>query len=154
MKKIIICSILIALFISCKKYEEGPLISFRSAKHRISKNWRVESFTANGADSMSYLQRYHLNGLWHFAPYDTYADPSLTIYKDSLTSGGMWSVSGNQLGIFLSYVNCKSAPCTNTNTISDWPFMGGWEIVKLKEKEMKLKNVQNSIEYKIEFKPY
>jgi hypothetical protein len=157
MKKIIIYSILITLFISCKRYEEGPLISFRSANHRIAGNWRVESFTANGIDSMAYLQRYHLDGLWHFAPYDTYSDPDLKVLKDSLQSYGTWSTSSldnhNSLAIFLFYVNRIPSSSTSTDTIADWPFRDSWEILRLKENDMKLTNVQNTIEYKIHFKP-
>jgi hypothetical protein len=49
----IVC--ILNLFYSCKKYENGPLISFRSANKKIcnnsSKEWQLESFSFGGGDS-------------------------------------------------------------------------------------------------------
>ena len=35
---------------SCRKYEEGPNISFRSKKARITNNWKYESAQVNGVE--------------------------------------------------------------------------------------------------------
>ena len=50
--------ILICFFItsSCKKkFEEGPLISFRSAKKRIAGDWSFEKYFENGEDKSTLL---------------------------------------------------------------------------------------------------
>jgi hypothetical protein len=35
---------------SCKKYEEGPYLSFKSREERISNTWRVDKFYKNDED--------------------------------------------------------------------------------------------------------
>jgi hypothetical protein len=42
------------LFHSCKKYEDGPGISFRSAEARVEADWRVKEYTVNGEDQFNY----------------------------------------------------------------------------------------------------
>ena len=40
------------LFItSCKKYEEGPLLSFRTVNGRLEGTWEIEKYLVNGIDS-------------------------------------------------------------------------------------------------------
>lgn len=35
---------------SCKKYEEGPGLSFRSKKQRIANTWKYENYILNGVE--------------------------------------------------------------------------------------------------------
>jgi hypothetical protein len=42
-------------FSSCKKYPEGPCISFRSAKDRVYSFKYMKSYTVDGVDSIGYL---------------------------------------------------------------------------------------------------
>lgn len=51
-KYLVFISILSFLFISqsCKKYEEGPLISFKSAEKRIVGNYIVDKYLINGKE--------------------------------------------------------------------------------------------------------
>ena len=56
-KRVFIAIVLAVIFIvSCKKYPDGPLISFRSKEYRITWQWSVVYFSINGYDSTSYLQ--------------------------------------------------------------------------------------------------
>ena len=43
------CSI--CIFSGCKKYKDGPLISFRSKTERISNTWKFQKYIVNGIDS-------------------------------------------------------------------------------------------------------
>jgi hypothetical protein len=45
-----------SLTVTCKKYEDGPLFSFRSAKSRLIGKWKVEEFLVDGVDS---IQQYN-----------------------------------------------------------------------------------------------
>lgn len=36
--------IIIIIFIGCSKYEDGPVISFRSKKNRLCKKWKLNEF--------------------------------------------------------------------------------------------------------------
>lgn len=52
MKKVIASSIFITLFLflnSCKKYDDGPIISFRSAESRLCRKWTLKDATLNGS---------------------------------------------------------------------------------------------------------
>jgi hypothetical protein len=40
-------------FFACKKYEEGPHLSFRTARHRLVNNWEVSQLLVNNNDSTS-----------------------------------------------------------------------------------------------------
>ncbi len=51
---IFIFLIFIIVLSGCRKYKEGPLISFRSPEKRISGTWQITEFTGNGVDSLQY----------------------------------------------------------------------------------------------------
>jgi hypothetical protein len=58
-KTLLIITILVfttAIFIGCKKYEDGPkFITFRSVKSRLTHGeWKLEKLTVNGIDSTAY----------------------------------------------------------------------------------------------------
>ena len=56
MKRIIFMLIGITTIItSCKKYEEGPCISFRSPLKRIYGYYNLSSYTINGVDSLTFF---------------------------------------------------------------------------------------------------
>lgn len=42
-------------FSGCKKYEEGPLLSFRSPENRIEGRWDIDKLLINEADSTGIL---------------------------------------------------------------------------------------------------
>ncbi|OFX37268.1 MAG: hypothetical protein A2X08_10950 [Bacteroidetes bacterium GWA2_32_17] len=42
------------LSFACKKYPNGPLISFRSVENRIKGSWKIIEFTSDGIDSLQY----------------------------------------------------------------------------------------------------
>jgi hypothetical protein len=61
MKKLITFSItmFMALAISsCKKYEDGPLLSLRSRAARLANAWKVETVLKNGTDVTSSYDNY------------------------------------------------------------------------------------------------
>jgi hypothetical protein len=43
---------------SCKKYDDGPAISFVSRTERVSNTWRVDNYKVNGDDFTSLLSGY------------------------------------------------------------------------------------------------
>lgn len=43
---------------SCKKYEEGPLISLRSRSERVANTWKVDNYKKNGNDLTSLMSGY------------------------------------------------------------------------------------------------
>ena len=62
-KKISILAILcIALLMptiqSCKKYPDGPLISFHSRTERVANTWKIDNYQKNGNDYTSLMAGY------------------------------------------------------------------------------------------------
>ena len=54
MKKLILIFIVLAAITEgCKKYEDGPLISFRSVRNRLYGDYTLTKYTVNGVDSLS-----------------------------------------------------------------------------------------------------
>lgn len=45
----------LVFLVSCQKYDEGPLISLRSASQRLCNTRIVVSYTVDGVDSLGYL---------------------------------------------------------------------------------------------------
>jgi hypothetical protein len=43
---------------SCKKYDDGPMISFRSRAERVANNWKVDSYNVNDNNQTSLLADY------------------------------------------------------------------------------------------------
>lgn len=146
--------ILLFFAIGCKKYEEGPLISFRTKQHRLEGKWQLE-----------------VNGTWYIrrdmvtCKNGGFVDPADDKYKkDSET----WEFTEDKLNIstvwtylyvdeFRTRDECKlfylpEFQQTN-NSSATWEFddkkenviitnssgAKSYEIIELREKEMKLK---------------
>ncbi len=54
-KRLILALLIVitAITVGCKKYPDGPLISFRTAKHRLLGTYNLTKYTVNGVDSLS-----------------------------------------------------------------------------------------------------
>ncbi len=152
MKKILIYLIVItAIASSCKKYEEGPLISFRSPLKRIYGYYYLESYTINGIDSLKFFND-SMGSSFYFLHDDVYDVNDLIIdgkRNDGVYAEGCvfrWSLkSSNKILKF------ETASGGNANS---GPFRRGvlidWEILKLKFHNLKLKTTYNNKEFIIE----
>ena len=112
--------------ISCKKYEEGPLISFRSKKSRIANKWKVANVFKNGVDSTSY---YAAEGSWADMDKDGNADVTVIqsngTLSDTTNSEGRWELHEKNT-VFALILTDLLTNVVDTNT---------WFITRLKEKE-------------------
>jgi hypothetical protein len=43
---------------NCQKYEDGPVISFRSRAERVANTWKVDNYKINGTDFTSVVSGY------------------------------------------------------------------------------------------------
>ena len=61
-KHILLTGALLALFVlpSCNKYEEGPAVSLRTKKERVSNEWQIENAYRNGEDVTDEYDEYAL----------------------------------------------------------------------------------------------
>ena len=94
MKPILFALTLFTLaFSSCKKYDDGPLISFKSKKERIANTWKVGKAIRNGNDVTDDYSVYTLT---------TTADGDAKLVATYVTSFGTFSGNTNGTWIFES----------------------------------------------------
>jgi hypothetical protein len=114
MKKILFAvaiSLVVTIVSSCRKYEEGPMISFRSRTSRVANDWTVKSVYVNAEEDASHEA---VGKLFTFTK-----EGRFTINNDST---GKWRFLENAEIIYLKF---DDKVTTKEYTIS-----------KLKEKEL------------------
>lgn len=109
---------------SCKKYEEGPLLSLRSKTARVANTWKVDKYLKNGVDETT--QKYSASGdkrnyTETFTKDGVYSYSYIDDQGDSKGGAGKWEFQNKNLEIKRSGVSGQS-----TETLV---------ILKLKEKE-------------------
>ena len=119
------------LFTSCSKYEEGPLISFRSKKARIANTWQIEQALEDGEDVTENYDQYELemldDGDASLAALYTVGDLTFE-YETS----GTWEFEDSKEQLLLDFED------DNADRLYD--------ILRLKENELWLKEAGGSTE--------
>ena len=150
MKKILIYLIVItAIASSCKKYEEGPCISLRSPEKRLSGKYTIISYTVNGIDSLS-LFNDSLSTNAQFVRYPDHLEISFTLNgnrKDGKYSYMGCSCNFDDKNSILLFWNCGSSESIGTGRFRDGLRDISYKILKLTNKEVKLKTLYNNNEY-------
>jgi len=77
---------------SCKKYPDGPSISFRSRIERVANTWKMEQVMLNGSDVTSNFTNINYT--------ETYDKSENYSYSSTEVSGsGKWSFENNDMQI-------------------------------------------------------
>ncbi len=92
MKNLILICTIFTLFIGCKKYPEGPNISLKTAKSRITGEWTLKRVTVVG------IEQYPNGNLssWGVIKMDIKSDGSFDRSLKSGIEGGTWEFSDNK----------------------------------------------------------
>jgi hypothetical protein len=78
---------------SCKKYDEGPVISFHSRAERVANTWKVDNYKVNGNDQTSLVSDYT----------ETYTKEGAYSYSWGALSGtGTWAFQNKDKEIRLT----------------------------------------------------
>jgi hypothetical protein len=123
---------LTAVVTSCNKYDEGSNFSVISAKSRIAGDWKLTSYTVNGTDNTS-----------------NQGTVLVTVKKDGTYSGSASyvifgsTVTNNYTGTW--EFNSDKTTVSMLDSQSSTPEV--YTIVELKNKEMKLKQVDGNYTY-------
>lgn len=116
----------------CKKYEDGPTISFVSRENRISNTWKFESATKDGFDVMNDpLVVYPGSRL------DINKNGSFTWYSNIANVTGAWAFQSNDEEVRLSF------PAPLGEQV--------WTILRLKEDSFWVKYIENGSTYEFHF---
>jgi hypothetical protein len=103
--------------VSCKKYEEGPGLSLRTKKGRLTGDWKLKAVYENGVDiSTQYIGTSSISSKIE-------KDGSITSISGGYTLTGTWE--------FLE----KKEQLKTTYVVSGVTYMDTIEIIKLKNKE-------------------
>jgi hypothetical protein len=152
--KFIFIFLVIAFCITdCKKYPDGPFISFRGKEARVIGDWEIESFLIDGNDSLSQLT---------CTSYSFYKNDDTTNrhFHSSEScpagSGGDWGIKnhGKELVLYVSIDSGAVTPFPINGTLTGYPKVSNlsWEIQRLKNRQMWLKTSLNNKEYYIKLK--
>jgi hypothetical protein len=138
---------------SCKKYPDGPLISFQTKVKRIVGIWDVEYFEINGYDSTSYLKNKPFYGMYRLDKDGETGQGHYLQYlpeEEKYFDNGTWDLRNkkNDLAIYLAtnlFPESTLGPYRAQFAV--------WEIRKLTETQLWLKTTYtDGREYLIKFK--
>ncbi len=140
MKKNIILVALVTFlvvgFVSCKKYEQGPGLSFRSKTKRLANSWRIQSVTVNGVERAAeplYAKQKHY--IYESGSYIINVIDPITLQAEDIQ--GTWQLYDENRKLAVNRVNYNGV----ADSLEDY------QILKLKEKSLWLRKLDNTIEY-------
>lgn len=136
MKKLLAFIFLVSVlfFTECKKYPEGPYISFKSKKERIANTWKIDALLINGVDSAAYynnlLKDYTLtmskSGSYTISYYVSYPVFG-NVYN---TENGNWTLTSDKKTITINPTSIA---------LGSLPSPSSWQILKLYEKDFRVR---------------
>ena len=131
----------VLFFTECKKYPEGPSISFISKKERIANTWKISKYMEDGVDLTS-----NFNSTFTKFSLNTTKSGEYTISREfystfNTSETGNWTLSSD-----------KKTFTINPKTISfgTVPSASSHQILKLYENEFWIRNIDSNgkiIEY-------
>ena len=151
-KLILILIVLAAITEGCKKYPDGPCISFRSPIKRLYGVYTLTKHTVNGEDSLS-LYKDSLGQKFDF------------FYND-IEDFNSCIISGNRMDGYYCYIKWDWRLVDKNKILqifnSDGTIIGTgpfgkrkkpeWEIIRLTNKELYMKTTFNGKEYYVELR--
>lgn len=123
---------LTAVVSSCNKYEEGSNFSLISAKGRMAGQWKLTSYTVNGADYTSSMGTFNVT----IDKDGTYTGTAAyVVFGSTVTDNfdGKWEFNSDKTTVSMTETGSSTAEV--------------YTIVELKNKEMKLKQVDGNTTY-------
>ncbi len=153
-KTLLLCLLLAAVVCGCKKYEEGPLISFRSAQTRLWGVWEVTEYTSDGIDSLqSYKDTCGCNIVFSNPADDT---QRWSIGFSNCNSSDREFMYGyqfkNKEKIIGIWRFAQSSSYYNVKSFGPILVLTEWEILRLTNKEFKFSATVNNHYYEVALK--
>ena len=147
--KISVMIFIASFFLSeCKKYPEGPLMSFKSKEKRVIGNYEVEAFLIDGADSTSQLTCIN----YSFYSNEGNHHVSSPICTTGGVSGEDWNFENHHNNLLIYVFPVGKTPFPITDSAAPPVSKISWTIQRLTNKQMWLKVEYGGKEYYIKFK--
>src|SRR4051812_28004631 len=115
-KSIFALAIFTTILSSCGKYEEGPKISLRSKKARLSGDWTLEKLTYDGVDVTSSIGGTVMLDIEKDGGYKS-------TFNGTVSDEGKWELGEDKDDVFMT--------SNDTGSVKE-----SYRILKLKNKEM------------------
>jgi hypothetical protein len=97
---VILIGFMVPTIQSCKKYPDGPTISFRTRTERVANTWKVDNYKVNGSDYTSSMGGYT----------ETYTKDGNYSYSWHILGGtGKWAFQNNDSEIKINGINNQSS---------------------------------------------
>jgi hypothetical protein len=126
---------IVALFTTCRKYEEGPNVSFRKKEARVTNNWRVESAVVNGVEESQ-------EPFWTKQKHYMYRDGKYIVtIIDPVTLE-----AENYQGTWELYDEGRKLSLMTKNPVTLLETRNEYNILKLFEKSLWIRKTDNSLE--------
>jgi len=156
---IISITIILMLFSGCKKYEEGPCISFRDVHKRLEGRWMVDKYYIDNSDnSKNYKDNFACGIKLNLKEPGDIIGNYYSLIDCSIDSvqynAGFWELLGDEnnkyakLSFTILYQSLDSLShgigVFNTDTMTTW------NIMKLSNKFLNLETELRGIKYRVE----
>lgn len=149
-KHIAFLTLILFLFnVACKKYEEGPCISFKSKESRLTGRYNVKYYKINDADSTSYFNNEENTGTIYIgSDNESEMGPIIDFYFVNCIISGNWAWRDNKRQIRVSHklywsLDTVIGPIGGNNIVI-------WDILKLTDTELVLETNYNNKKYRLE----
>lgn len=134
MKKWIPLFVLVVVLASCSKYEEGPNVSLKTKKERITNKWKLRSAWVNG--------HYALDQVYDHI-YEITKEGNITLINfDQQIHHGSWEFTDEKQNLLLRLYFRETDEVIETKE---------WEILRLKSEELWIRTLHEGIEYEYHF---
>lgn len=123
------------LMFSCEPYEEGPDVSLRSRSERMANLWEVTEATAEGENVIESFDQYELR---LSKDGDAELDAEFSIFGQTYKTAtdGTWEFTNEDNNVSMDF--------------EDDDFDEAYQIILLKEDEMKLRSLGEDLEITLE----
>lgn len=135
---LVLCTITIGS--GCKKYEDGPYISFKTRKERITNIWKVEKAYRDGQDITDVYQTQNPGLTWHFDDNQN-ATRSLSQQGEKINTNGKWAFQSDDEELAISLSN----PLYSEEIV--------WVIKRLTTTQLWVMYTVDGVIYEIQLKP-
>jgi hypothetical protein len=138
MNKFLCIAIPLFILSSCGKYEDGPGLSLRTKKDRITNAWQVSSAMQNGVDKTSDFNALFAGYLLDIRKDETYSLSYSPLSMGQVNETGRWEFVSDKLEI--RFTNSDGESRT-------------YQILRLKEKEFWIRFQQDDTDWEVHLVP-
>ncbi len=125
-----------SVFVSCKKYPDGPGISLRSKKSRLENSWKIVKFTLNGEDKTADAQNtYYKDYVLAISKSGTYT-LNYSFFTLPVNETGKWEFADDKRQVAFTKETGNTGASIGDKT--------NWTILKLKANEMWAQQIQSN----------